>query len=915
MNRSKVVSSIGQKYLPADEVMLDFKKPAITKTSYTECIAAKSLATKSVKDPVVSVIIVTFKEVESTNQLLRALQTQTLKKYEIIVVDNGLPETAAKKLHQDSSINYIKLNENMGPSVGRNVGAAFASAPIVAFIDSDGTIKKDYLHEIIAAFSDKKTVGIRGKVIAQTKDSYVPNFYNLGKSAHPTYINLEGVSAWRTKDFCKVGGFEASLYGMEGAVLTHRMHEYYGYKLEQFQYAPSVALHHDYDAGVQHLQKKALRTARASAKVRLRYPFLTVMLDQFKALSPETQQPESEHEYTRIRQEIEKQVADEYQDYYDELSDKRWNNQLPINKPVFSVVIAYRNSGATLVETIGSLFRQSLTDIEIIIVDDASNDPHSLRVLDDLAQYEAITVLHSEKNVGCGEARNIGIRNSHGKYIACIDADDTYSPTYLEKAYNVFEADETAGVVGCWTQSFGAKNGQWKPNDPVQMRDALVDSPVPVASCFRKKVWEELDGYHHGGYPENRHEYEDWTMWLSTMKSGWRIRVLQSIEFNYRVSSASLSARKSDMTSQRMGYLVGRFADLFAEHHQFIIIEKQRKLISERIQNRVLQEQNNELLQRVKMLEQQLGLKSSAKRFVKFQQHRAIDKIKALHQKHKGLQIHLKDSLFAHGHNAARGNLSNLPQNFRFDRRSEHPIAVFTDKNLRDVVRSHAKVNIAWLLESPEYHGVYYEYISKKEHYERFDIIYTFDKQLLELDSRFHFLPIGGSWIPDDGWKIYDKTKNVSIIASGKTSLSGHKLRHGVVQKFGNQIDAVMGNGYAPFEHKLDALKPFRYSIVIENTRTDHYFTEKLLDCFATGVVPIYWGCPSIGDFFNMDGVIVLKNVNDLVSILTELSPEDYQHRESAIKDNFERARKYVMPEDAIYDDLKKNYDLDEYLG
>jgi hypothetical protein len=128
-------------------------------------------------------------------------------------------------------------------------------------------------------------------------------------------------------------------------------------------------------------------------------------------------------------------------------------------------------------------------------------------------------------------------------------------------------------------------------------------------------------------------------------------------------------------------------------------------------------------------------------------------------------------------------------------------------------------------------------------------------------------------------------------------------LRHQSISTFNNKLD-VYGRGYNPIDYKLDALKDYAFSLTIENTQEDYYFTEKLIDCFMTGTVPIYWGCSSIGKFFNTDGMITFDNVNDLVDIIEGLSFEKYNYMKDAIKDNFEKAKEFLIAEDYIY----KNY-------
>jgi len=55
-------------------------------------------------------------------------------------------------------------------------------------------------------------------------------------------------------------------------------------------------------------------------------------------------------------------------------------------------------------------------------------------------------------------------------------------------------------------------------------------------------------------------------------------------------------------------------------------------------------------------------------------------------------------------------------------------------------------------------------------------------------------------------------------------------------------------------------------SVIIENSREPSYFTEKITDTVLAGAIPIYWGAPNIGDFFNENGIITFSSANDLIA-------------------------------------------------
>lgn len=265
----------------------------------------------------------------------------------------------------------------------------------------------------------------------------------------------------------------------------------------------------------------------------------------------------------------------------------------------------------------------------------------------------------------------------------------------------------------------------------------------------------------------------------------------------------------------------------------------------------------------------------------------------------------IRDSLFGHAAAASNGDLGIAPQNLRFAREGDlKKVTFYTDLDLLKAKEDSKTYKVAWLIESPEVHKEAYDKIADPSVYRLFDLVLTFDKRLLALDRRFRFCPVGGCWIGLEDRGIGSKSQNVSIIASAKKDYEGQRLRHGVVSKFGKRIDGVFGRGYKPLDNKAEGLKDFRYSIVIENCKTDYYFTEKLIDCFVTGTIPIYWGCPDIGRFFDSQGLITFDSTDDLDKILESLSAEDYTSRLPAIKNNFETAKAYTVTEDYVFNKI-----------
>jgi hypothetical protein len=134
------------------------------------------------------------------------------------------------------------------------------------------------------------------------------------------------------------------------------------------------------------------------------------------------------------------------------------------------------------------------------------------------------------------------------------------------------------------------------------------------------------------------------------------------------------------------------------------------------------------------------------------------------------------------------------------------------------------------------------------------------------------------------------KSKLISIITSNKTFTSGHKNRINFLsqinKEFPNQID-IFGSGYREIEDKCDGLTKYKYSLVIENSSFQNYWTEKLADCFLTETYPIYYGCPNIFDYFPRGSlsIIDIDNIEESINIIKSvIESNEYENSLELIK-------------------------------
>lgn len=181
----------------------------------------------------------------------------------------------------------------------------------------------------------------------------------------------------------------------------------------------------------------------------------------------------------------------------------------------------------------------------------------------------------------------------------------------------------------------------------------------------------------------------------------------------------------------------------------------------------------------------------------------------------------------------------------------------------------------------------------------RFERILTFNKEFIGSSAKAVYSNPRYFWIDPDRKIDMTKTANLSIIASAKTQLPGHKLRHQVVDWIRSKgIDAaILGRGYKPFDEKHEGLAPYRYTVVIENSREQGYRSEKLLDALACKTIPIYWGAPDIGQEFEARGLILCETFEDLCRAIEYADEAGYEARRQFIEENWLRVMQQTDPE------------------
>lgn len=233
---------------------------------YSEKIRSVNELHEPRKNIEASIVVVTYKpDKEEFKEVIDSLDDQTVSNFEIIVIDNGSQWEVGKLLQDCENVSrYIVMKENVGLTMGRNIGAKLSRGEIVIFLDDDGIPREDFVEEHLKGHRRYDIVALRGKIIPRSDDIFsrlAPN-YNLGEEPHPFRIDAEGNSSFNKEQLLDVGGFNEKIAGSgghEGNEITYRLIKS-GISKEKIIYYPDAVIYHDYISGfIKYVKKKVIR--------------------------------------------------------------------------------------------------------------------------------------------------------------------------------------------------------------------------------------------------------------------------------------------------------------------------------------------------------------------------------------------------------------------------------------------------------------------------------------------------------------------------------------------------------------------------------------------------------------------------------------------------------------------------------
>jgi len=220
-------------------------------------------------------------------------------------------------------------------------------------------------------------------------------------------------------------------------------------------------------------------------------------------------------------------------------------------QPLVSVVIPTYNMSKYIAESVNSVLTQTYRHLDVIVIDDGSDDNTKLAV-EPLLSDSRLTY-HYQDNSGAPSARNKGVSLARGEFVAFNDADDIWKPEKLQKQVKLFQHDTATGVVysdRLWIDGDGCEiesPPKYRYRGSAAYRTLIIENVVPMSSAVvRRSLLSQV-----GGFDERFPCGDDWDIWL---------RLSTHTSFDY-VADALVLHRKwpQQMTRSKLPFAQANF--------------------------------------------------------------------------------------------------------------------------------------------------------------------------------------------------------------------------------------------------------------------------------------------------------------------------------------------------------------------
>lgn len=353
--------------------------------------------------PKISIITPVYNVEKYLDKCLKSILVQTFTDFEVICINDGSTDRSFEILNNYKEDNRVKIidSENHGVGYARNLGLDIATGEYMVFIDSDDYVNERFLEKLLDNVNntDSDMVCCGRRLDTQGKIT--------------TWLPTKKISYNPIKDIYKFTKYRCILQKLFKTDII---------KKNNIRFDTTLHLGEDTLFLIEYLTYCRYITSVQEGL------YTNNFNDQSLTRNPEYQK----------RREKERII---FHAQINKIIDEHYGNGT--NIPKVSVVMPIYNAERYLRQSLDSVVNQTLKEIEIICVNDASTDG-SLSILEEYQKKDdRIKIVTNKKNLHCGSARNVGIRFAKGEYLIVLDGDDWFELNMLESLYKQAKIDDS----------------------------------------------------------------------------------------------------------------------------------------------------------------------------------------------------------------------------------------------------------------------------------------------------------------------------------------------------------------------------------------------------------------------------------------------------------------------------------------
>lgn len=220
------------------------------------------------------------------------------------------------------------------------------------------------------------------------------------------------------------------------------------------------------------------------------------------------------------------------------------------------------------------------------------------------------------------------------------------------------------------------------------------------------------------------------------------------------------------------------------------------------------------------------------------------------------------------------------------------PISIFNDYTPTIEELQLNPYNILIIQEPNQLFGLHDWTINNHQY---FSCILTWGQDILDKCDNALLFPFGTTFLHSNNeyeqMASSDKKLEISFMCGPKHIVEGHFLRHKI---YNRKTEITTPTKWFFSGDKKPCFGNSMFHLTVENSKNQNYFTEKIIDALITKTIPIYWGCPNIGDFFDINGMYIFENENEAIDIMNSLTEEDYFLKKEYVENNYQKAIFYA---------------------